>query len=203
MNRLRAFALLSLALLASLSPLGCLPPQPIPPSDGGIPTVTPSGWTRAAHLSATVGRGLIAVARPIVAAIAVDPGATRAARAFDAADDALVALDHAATAYEARGGDACAAYAAAGAASVALRELTDVLADNGFAIGVPIGRIVDLVASLVDTLIPACQRDAGWASAGAAANAHQRTVEASARLRGVILRRDLDRIAPALDGGVQ
>jgi len=200
-KHLRAFVLF-LACLIATTP-ACLPPQPIPPSDGGVPAVTPSGWTRAAHLSATVGHGLIAVARPIVAAIAVDPGATRAARAFDAADDALTVLDHAATAYEARGGDACAAYAAAGAASIALRELTDVLADNGLAIGVPLGRVVDLVASLVDTLVPGCDRAVGWASAGASANGHLRDVEQAARLRGVILRRDLDAIAPALDGGVQ
>jgi len=200
-KHLRAFVLF-LACLIATTP-ACLPPQPIPPSDGGVPAVTPSGWTRTAHLAATVGHGLIAVARPIVAAVAVDPGATRAARAFDAADDALGGLDRAVTAYEARGGDACAAYAAAGASAVALRELVDVLADNGFAIGVPLGRVVDLVASVVDGLIPACQRDAGWSSAGASANTHQRDVEQRARLRGVILRRDLDRITPALDGGAR
>lgn len=195
MNHLRALILLLACLVASTP--ACVPPLPAPPSDGGVPAVTPSGWTRTAHLAATVGRGLVAVARPVVDALTEDPGRTRAARAFDATDDALAGLDRAVTAYEARGGDACAAYAAAGAAAVALRELTDVLADNGLAIGVPLGRVVDLVASVADGLIPSCQRDAGWASAGAAANAHQRDVEARARLRGALLRRDLDAIAPA------
>lgn len=180
---------------------GCTPPTP--PSDGGVPVVTPSDWTRTAHLSVTVGRGLIVVARPIVDALTVDPGQTRARRAFDAADDALVAVGHALDAYEARGGDRCAAYAATGAAVVALHELAQVLADNGIAIGVPIGRVIDLVASVADTLVPACQADAGFASVGQRANDELRAIEQGARVRGVILRRDLDGIAPALDGGVR
>lgn len=191
---------LLVALLLAVATLGCDPPPP--PSDGGIPVVTPSDWTRTARLAVTVGRGLIVVARPIVAALTVDPGQTRARRAFDAADGSLVALDHALVAYEARGGDRCAAYATVGAAAVALQELALVLADNGIALGVPLGRVVDLVASVADTLVPACQTDAGFASAGQRANDQLRALEQGARLRGVLLRRDLDGIAPALDGGL-
>jgi hypothetical protein len=179
---------------------GCPPP---PPSDGGTPVVTPSEWTRTARLATTVGRGLIPVAQVIVEATTTDPGRTQARRAFVAADAALVGLDRALDAYDARGGDRCAAHAAAGAAVVALTELAEVLAANGIALGVPLGRVVDLVGSVVDTLVPACNLDAGFASAGRAANATLLTIERDARSRGVILRRDLDRITPALDGGVR
>ena len=179
---------------------GCPPP---PPSDGGTPVVTPSDWTRTARIATTVGRGLIPVAQVIVEATTTDPGRTQARRAFVAADAALVGLDRALDAYDARGGDRCAAHAAAGAAVVALTELAQVLADNGIALGVPLGRVVDLVGSVVDTLVPACNLDAGWASAGRSANATLLTIERDARSRGVILRRDLDRITPALDGGVR
>lgn len=192
-NFLRALALLVLAAFASVTS-SCTPPQPIPPSDGGVPAVTPSSWTRTAHLAATVGRGLLAVARPIVEVATQDPGRTQALRALAGADDALAGLDRAVTVYETRGGDACVAYAAAGAAGHALHELTDVLAQNGLAIGVPLGRIVDLVASVVDGLVPGCEPRLGWASAGDAANDHVRAVEAQARLSGRPLRRDLDRI---------
>lgn len=191
-NLLHALALVVLGLVASVT--SSCTPQPIPPSDGGVPAVTPSSWTRTAHLAATVGRGLLFVARPIVEATTQDPGRTQALRAMDASDDALAGLDRAVTAYDARGGDACPAYAAAGAAAVALHELTDVLADNGLAIGVPLGRVVDLVASVVDGLVPACQPDAGWASAGDRANDQIREREQRARLAGRPLRRDLDAI---------
>ncbi len=179
---------------------GCPPP---PPSDGGTPVVTPSEWTRTARIATTVGRGLIPVAQTIVEATTTDPGRTQARRAFVAADAALAGLDRALDAYDARGGDRCAAHAAAGAAVVALTELAEVLAANGIALGVPLGRVVDLVGSVVDTLVPACNLDAGFASAGRAANTTLLTIERDARSRGVILRRDLDRITPALDGGVR
>ena len=190
---------LSVIVPVGVALTGCPPP---PPADGGVPVVTPSDWTRTARLSVTVGRGLIVVARPIVETLAVDPGRTRARRAFDAADQALAGLDRALVAYEARGGDRCVAYAATGAAIVTLHELAQVLADNGIAIGVPISRVVDLVASVADTLIPACQSDAGFASVGGRSDATLRAIEDAARARGVILRRDLDGIAPALDGGL-
>lgn len=188
------------ATLVGAALTACTPP---PPSDGGTPVVTPSDWTRTARLATTVGRGLIPVAQVIVEATTTDPGRTQARRAFVAADAALVGLDRALDAYDARGGDRCAAHAAAGAAVVALTELAQVLADNGIALGVPLGRVVDLVGSVVDTLVPACNLDAGFASAGRSANATLLTIERDARSRGVILRRDLDRITPALDGGVR
>lgn len=188
------------ATLAGALLTGCTPP---PPSDGGTPVVTPSEWTRTARIATTVGRGLIPVAQVIVEATTTDPGRTQARRAFVAADAALTGLDRALDAYDARGGDRCAAHAAAGAAVVALTELAQVLADNGIALGVPLGRVVDLVGSVVDTLVPACNLDAGWASAGRAANTTLLGIERDARSRGVILRRDLDRITPALDGGVR
>lgn len=179
---------------------GC---PPVPPSDGGTPVVTPSGWSQTARLAVTVGRGLLPVAGAIVEATTQDPGRTIARRAFVVADDSLAGLGRALDAYDARGGDRCAAYAAAGAAGVALAELADVLAANGIALGVPLGRVVDLVASVVDTLVPQCQLDAGFASAGRAANERLLTIERAARSRGVILRRDLDAIEPRLDGGVR
>lgn len=179
---------------------GCPPP---PPSDGGTPVVTPSDWTRTARIATTVGRGLLPVAQVIVEATTTDPGRTQARRAFAATDAALLGLERALDAYDARGGDRCAAYAAAGAAVVALQELATILAQNGIALGVPLERIVDLVGSVVDTLVPACNLDAGFASAGRTANATLLSIERDARSRGVILRRDLDRIVPALDGGVR
>lgn len=179
---------------------GC---PPVPPSDGGTPVVTPSGWSQTARLAVTVGRGLLPVAGAIVEATTQDPGRTQARRAFVVADDALAGLGRALDAYDARGGDRCAAYAAAGAAGVALAELADVLAANGIALGVPLGRVVDLVASVVDTLVPQCQLDAGFASAGRAANDRLLGIERAARSRGVILRRDLDAIEPRIDGGVR
>lgn len=187
-------------LLLGTATLRCTPP---PPVDGGTPSVTPSGWTQTARLAVTVGRGLLPVAQAIVEATTQDPGRTEARRAFAATDDALAGLGRALDAYEARGGDRCIAHAAAGAAGVALAELADVLARNGIALGVPIGRVVDLVASVVDTLVPACAPDAGFASAGASANARLLGIERDARSRGVILRRDLDRIAPVMDGGAR
>lgn len=184
--------------LGAVLTTGCVPP---PPSDGGTPVVTPSGWTQTARIAVVVGRGLLPVARVIVEATVTDPGLTHARRAFEAADDALVGLSRALDAYDARGGDRCVARAAAGAAGVALQELAQVLADNGIALGVPLGRVVDLVASVVDTLIPACDLDAGFASAGRAANDRLRTIESNARARGISLSRVLDGITPQVDAG--
>ena len=193
----------ALSLLVQVG-IGCTP-QPVPPSDGGPVVVTPSSWVRTARLSVTIGRGLIIPARVIVEAAVSEPGLTRARRAFDVTDRALGGLDLALTAYEARGGDACAVYAASGAAAIALQELAAILVEEGFSFGAPLGRVLDMVASVVDTLVPRCDAaDAGFHSAGRAANTHVSELERRARLRGVILRRDLDRIAPELaDGGVQ
>ena len=65
-------------------------------------------------------------------------------------------------------------------------------------------RVVDGVASIADALIPACDRGAGWASAGDGANADLRAIADGARARGVSLSRVLDDLSPpAVDGGVR
>lgn len=203
MNR-RLITIFVLARVTLFSGVSCLPTQPPPPpSDGGIPMVTPSGWTRTARLASTVGRGLIPVAQMVTDNIVAEPGRSQVRRAFGIADQALVSLNLAASAYEARGGDRCAAFAAAGAASIALHDLAQVLTDNGVALGEPLGRVVDLVASVVDALIPSCAVDAGFFGAGELANRQLRAVERTASARGVILRRDLDNIAPSIDAGVR
>lgn len=199
----RVGGMLALVVIVGALGMRCTP-QPVPPSDGGPVVVTPSSWVRTARISVTVGRGLLPVARVIVEATVQDPGLTRARRGFDVSERALGALDLALTAYESRGGDACAVYAASGAAAIALQELAAILADEGLAFGVPLGRVLDMVASVVDALVPRCDVDAGFRSAGRNANTAIADIERRARLRGVILRRDLDRIAPeVVDGGVQ
>ncbi len=80
----------------------------------------------------------------------------------------------------------------------ALVGLARVLADNGIALGTTLERVVDGVASVADALVPACDRDAGWSSAGDRANAELRAIATG---RGP-LRRVLDDLRPG-DGGVR
>lgn len=179
-----AVAVLPVALV------GC-PPRPTPEPGPSQPV---SGWTSTARAVLSTLRWALPAARAVTDSLLSDPPRTQVARALDAAADAAGRLDVALDAYEHRGGDRCVAHAAAGGVVVALAQLADVLADNGIALGVVLGRVVDGAASLVDALIPACQRDAGWASAGDDANARLRLVEDVARRRGITLRRDLDGI---------
>jgi hypothetical protein len=61
--------------------------------------------------------------------------------------------------------------------------------ENGIALGTTLERVVDGLASVADALTPACDPDAGWSSAGDAANREVRAIHDAAR---VPLRRVLD-----------
>lgn len=174
-------------------------PGPVTPVDGG-PAVTPSSWTSTARVVITTLRWALPAARAITDLTVAEPGRTQVARALDAAAQATDRLHGAVDAYEARGGDRCAARAAVGGLQVALIGVAQVLADNGIALGTTLERIVDAVASIADALIPACDADAGWASAGDGANARLRAIAEGARARGVTLRRVLDDLRP-MDAG--
>lgn len=180
-----AVALLPVALI------GC-PPRPTPEPGPSQPV---SGWTSTARAVLSTLRWALPAARAVTDSLLSDPPRTQVARALDAAADAAGRLDVALSAYESRGGDRCVAHAAAGGVVVALEQLADVLADQGIALGVVLGRVVDGAASIVDALVPACAADAGWTSAGDLANGRLRLVEDVARRRGIALRRDLDEIA--------
>jgi hypothetical protein len=179
-------ALAAVVMLAA----GC-PPRPVPEPGPSQPV---SGWTSTARAVLGTLRWALPAARAVTDSLLSDPPRTQVARALDAAADAAGRLDVALSAYESRGGDRCVAHAAAGGVVVALEQLADVLADNGIALGVVLGRVVDGAASIVDALVPACAADAGWTSAGDVANGRLRLVEDVARRRGIALRRDLDSI---------
>lgn len=174
-------------------------PGPVTPVDGG-PAVTPSSWASTARVVITTLRWALPAVRAITDLTVAEPGRTQVARALDAAAQATDRLHGAVDAYEARGGDRCAARAAVGGLQVALVGVAQVLADNGVALGTTLERIVDAVASIADALIPACDADAGWASAGDGANARLRAIAEGARARGVTLRRVLDDLRP-MDAG--
>lgn len=187
----RPWLLAALALVPLLALAAC-PPRPTPIEPG--PSQPVSGWTSTARAVLSTLRWALPAARAVTDSLLSDPPRTQVARALDAAADAAGRLDVALSAYESRGGDRCVAHAAAGGVVVALEQLADVLADNGIALGVVLGRVVDGAASIADALVPACASDAGWTSAGDTANARLRLVEDVARRRGIALRRDLDGI---------
>lgn len=190
----RGFArpgLLALLVLPPLIGLAACPPRPTPEPGPSQPV---SGWTSTARAVLSTLRWALPAARAVTDSLLSDPPRTQVARALDAAADAAGRLDLALDAYEHRGGDRCVANAAAGGVVVALAQLADTLADNGIALGVVLGRVVDGAASIVDALVPACASDAGWTSAGDNANARLRLTEDVARRRGIALRRDLDTI---------
>lgn len=183
--------LLALLVLPLLIGLAACPPRPTPEPGPSQPV---SGWTSTARAVLSTLRWALPAARAVTDSLLSDPPRTQVSRALDAAADAAGRLDVALSAYESRGGDRCVAHAAAGGVVVALEQLADVLADNGIALGVVLGRVVDGAASIVDALVPACAADAGWTSAGDTANARLRLTEDVARRRGIALRRDLDGI---------
>lgn len=191
----RGFArpgLLALLVLPLLVGLAACPPRPTPEPGPSQPV---SGWTSTARAVLSTLHWALPAARVVTDSLLSDPPRTQVARALDATADAAGRLDLALDAYEHRGGDRCVANAAAGGVVVALAQLADTLADNGIALGVVLGRVVDGAASIVDALVPACASDAGWTSAGDTANARLRLTEDVARRRGIALRRDLDAIA--------
>lgn len=191
--------LLALLTVACLS-VACAPPPP--PSDGGVPAVTPSSWVDTTRLVLNTLSWAVPSARAITDLVIPEPARTHVGRALGAVTDAAGRLRLSLDAYEARGGDRCAAYAAVGGVHVALVQLAQVLADNGIALGTVLERVADSAASIADALIPACQRDAGWASVGDRVNGELRAIASRAASQGRVLRRDLDNLQP-LDGGVR
>lgn len=196
-----------LALVAvfslSLSTPACRPiPTPAPSADGSVVS-TPSGWTDTARTILDVLTWILPGARAVLNNLLSDPARTQVGRVLTSTADYAQRLHVAVDAYEARGGDRCAAQAAVAGVRASLIELAAVLADNGLALGVPLGRVVDSAAAIVDELMPGCVAqgvpgvDAGpWASAGAQSNAALRSIERGAVSRGVFLRRDLDNLSP-------
>ena len=176
-------------------------PQPTP-TDGSV-AVTPSAWTDTARLVARTLAWALPAARMVTDAILPEPARTIVGRVIDATADYASRFVTALDAYEEHGGDRCIPRAALAALRSGLLDLARTLADHGLAIGRPIERVIDTVASLVDTLVPGCV-DAGWTSTGDQTNAELRAIEINATRRGVTLRRDLDAITPAMvDGGVR
>ena len=184
---------LALLLVLSTLSLAACPPRPQPSLDG---SVTPSAWTDTARVVIDALAWAIPAVRVVLSAVLPEPARTTVDRVLDGVQDWAGRLQVALDAYQARGGDRCAAHAAAGGLSIALQQLAQVLADNGVALGRPLERVVDSVAALVDVLVPACAPDAGLASAGDAVNAGLRAIETRAAAQGVILRRDLDALRP-------
>lgn len=168
---------------------------PTPSVDGGV-AVTPSGWTSTARVVLDTLRWAVPAARAITDVVVPEPARTQVGRALDATGAAARELSAAVDAYELRGGDRCAAHAAVGGLHRALVGLARVLADSGIALGTTLERVVDGVASIADALVPACDRDAGWSSAGDRANAELRAIST-----GRVLRRVLDDLRP-MDGGL-
>lgn len=168
-------------------------PSPVP-DDG--PVSTPSAWTDTARTVLSTLRWAVPAAKVVVGALVADPGRAVVVRALDAVTDAAGRLDAAVAAYDARGGDRCAAKAAVAGVRAALVSAAQVLADHGIALGVVLERVVDAAAALVDELVPGCDPDAGWQSAGRATDAELRAIELRATSRGAVLRRDLDNLRP-------
>lgn len=169
---------------------------PTPSVDGG-PAATPSGWTSTARVVLSTLSWAVPAARAITDSVVPEPARTQVGRALDATGAAATELGAAVDAYELRGGDRCVAHAAVGGLHRALVGLARVLADSGIALGTTLERVVDGVASIADALVPACDRDAGWSSAGDRANRELRTIS-----EGRVLRRVLDDLRP-MDGGVR
>lgn len=188
---MRHSVLVFLCCLAFATATAACGPRPVP-VDGGA--VTPSSWTDTAHRVLDTLSWAVPAARGIVTAILPEPSRSVVGRALDGVADASGRLSLAVQAYEARGGDRCAAYAAVGGVHVALVRVAQTLADHGIALGVVLERVADGAASIADALVPACQRDAGFASMGDRSNADLRAIATRAATRGVTLRRDLDGI---------
>lgn len=184
--------LLALVGLAVPAAVVCCGPRPPPSGPGAVV----SSWTDTARTVLNTLSWAIPSARAILAAILPEPARTIVGRALDAVAEASTRLAVAVEAYESRGGDRCAAHAAVGGVRAALVQLAQVLADNGVALGTVLERVADGAASIADALVPSCDRDAGWASAGDRTNAELRAIAARATARGVVLRRDLDGLRP-------
>lgn len=186
-------ALLLVLLTALVASVVACRPQPTPQPAAPI---TVSSWTDTAREVSATLRWAVPAARMILTQIVPDAAAGVVGRVLDVVGDAAVSLDNAVTAYVNRGGDACAVYAASGAVRAALLDLAEALTDNGVALGVPLGRVLDGASALVDNMVPRCSTTSSWASAGDHSNLTLRSLDARARARGVTLRHDLDAIRP-------
>lgn len=171
----RAFLAMGMAAIVALH--GC-PPRPVP-VDGG-PSVTPSAWTDTARIVISTLRWALPAVRLVLAAVLPSDVATIVGRSIDALAEWTARLAESIDVYEQRGGDRCAAHAAVGGATNALVALTQVLADNGIALGRTLERVADSLGAVGDALAPACSLDAGWGSDGERINAQLRAIQARA-----------------------
>jgi hypothetical protein len=173
---------------------GCL--RPTPPSDGG--TSTPAAWTDTASTVLHALAWALPAAEVIVDATVPEPQRAVVDRAIAGTVEAATGLQSALDAYVARGGDRCAAYAAVGGLTRAFVVLAQTLADQGIALGTTLTPIVQSLGAIADQLVPACQADAGFASAGDATARTLRAIEADAAAHGRVLRPVLDGLHPAV-----
>ena len=185
-----------LALLA-LSSFGCVSCQPPPVATDGGTTVTPSSWTDTAATVLRVLSWSIPAAQVIVDGIVPATSRPVVDRSLVAVTDAATRLQGAVSAYNARGGDRCSAYAAVGGLTTALVALAQVLADNGIALGSTLVPVVLSLGAVADQLVPVCQSDAGFASAGASLSTRLHAIELDVGTRGGYLRPVLDNLHPA------
>ena len=181
-------------LLSGAVLVGC--PRPTPPSDGG--TSTPTAWTDTASVVLHALAWALPAAEVVVDATVPDPARAVVDRAIAGTREAATGLQSALDAYNARGGDRCAAYAAVGGLTRAFVVLAQTLADQGIALGTTLTPIVESLGAVADQLVPACQSDAGFASAGDATGRTLRAIEADAAAHGRVLRPALDGLRPAV-----
>lgn len=200
-NRRLFPAILPLLLALAVVLAAACRPAPVP--DDGSPAVTPSGWTDTARTVVSTVAWAVPGARLITDVILPEPARTIVGRALTAVGEAAEGLEVAIAAYEARGGDRCAAKAAVAGVRASLVAAAQSLADNGIALGRVLERVADSAAAVVDELVPACDADAGWRSEGRQTNAELREIELRATSRGVVLRRDLDNLQPGAATGGQ
>jgi len=184
-------ALMIFALSLPMLGAHCPPPAP---SDGG--TANPSAWADTVRVVLSTLAWALPAARGIVDALVPAAAQPVVDRAFAAVADAAVHLRIALDAYLARGGDRCAAYAAVGLCTTALVGLAQTLTDNGIALGSTLIPVVQSLGAVTDSLVPACQSDAGFASAGDSINVRLRAIETGAMSRGIVLRPALDNLHP-------
>lgn len=193
-SRARAVvAVLCLALVV----VACHPQPPSPSTP-----VQVSSWADTARVVLTTLRWSVPAAKVVVGAVVSEPGRSTVLRSLDGVAEAADGLQSSLDAYELAGGDRCAAKASVAGLSSAIVVLARTLADNGIALGSTLERIADSVGSIADALVPACDRDAGWSSAGVALGVELRRVQSEAVARGRVLRHVLDDLQP-MDGGVR
>ena len=179
--------------VVGLALAGCPHPPP-PASDASVST--PRGWTDTARTVLRAIAWSIPAARVVVDAAVQEPQRTMVDRSLASVSEAARGLETAVDAYEARGGDRCAASAAVAGLTDAFVVLAQVLADNGIALGTTLSPIVQSLGAVADMLVPMCQRDAAYASVGDATSRRLHAVEVVAMTHGRTLRPLLDGLRP-------